>query len=139
MDKSHRTWDTLKASSSARMGAVGAIIAILMVTVLEFPPPIGFETRPQTDVSVFWLFFFLLILVTEIAAIPLIIKRPSLGAKFGIAAGVFNIFQVVADQAHLMQPEIAPLGYSALEGVVAIASITLIYFSLRIQVAQNDI
>jgi hypothetical protein len=124
---------SIKATSSARIGAVGAIIAILIVTVLEFPPPIGFETRPQTGVSIFWLIFFLVIVITEIATIPLILKCPSLGRKFGIVAGILNILQVVADQAHLMQPEIAPLGYSTLEGIVVIASIALIYFSLKIQ------
>jgi hypothetical protein len=98
---------------------------------LEFPPPIGFETRPQTDVSLFWLFFFLVILITEIAAIPLILKRPSLGRKFAIVAAFLNILQVIADQAHLMQPEIAPLGYSILEGMVVAASLVLIYFSLK--------
>ncbi len=128
-----KTREKVKAPSSAKIGAVGAIIAILIITVLEFPPPIGFETRPQTDVSIFWLFFFLAILITEIAAIPLIIKRPGLGRKFGIVAGTLNILQVIADQAHLMQPEIAPLGYSVLEGMVGIASLALIYFSLKIQ------
>ncbi len=103
-------------SSSAKTGAVGAIIAILVLTVLEFPAPIGFETRPQTNVSIFWLLFFLVIVVTEIAAIPLILKRPSLGRKFGVAAGILNILQVIADQAHLMQPEIASIGYSMLRG-----------------------
>ena len=132
MDKSHSTRDILIGTSRARMGAVGAIIGILILTVLEFPPPIGFETRPQTDVSVFWLLFFLLILVSEIAAIPLIINHPTLGRKFGIVAGMLNILQVVADQAHLMQPEIAPLGYSALEVSVVIISLALIYFLLNI-------
>jgi hypothetical protein len=132
-DKLSNMDTSVKASSSAKRGAVGAIVATLIITVLEFPPPIGFETRPQTDVSIFWLIFFLVILVTEIAAIPLIIKRPSLGRKFGIVAGILNIVQVIADQAHLMQPEVAPLGYSALEGLVVLASIALIYFSLKIQ------
>jgi hypothetical protein len=104
---------------------------------LEFPPPIGFETRPQTDVSIFWLLFFLVIVITEIAAIPLIFKRPGLGRKFGIVAGILNILQVIADQAHLMQPEIASLGYSALEGLVVIASLVLIFFSLKIQDGSN--
>lgn len=128
----------IKTSTSAKKGAVGAIIAILIVTVLEFPPPIGFETRPQTDVSILWLFYFLVILITEIAAIRLILKRPALGWKFGIAAGILNIFQVVADQMHLMQPEVAPLGYSALEGIVVIASLVLIYFSLKVREASNS-
>src|SRR6266508_4644959 len=109
MEKCMKTREKVKAPSSAKIGAVGAIIAILIITVLEFPPPIGFETRPQTDVSIFWLFFFLAILITEIAAIPLIIKRPGLGRKFGIVAGTLNIVQAIADQAHLMQPEVAPL------------------------------
>ncbi len=136
MEKNGRTPDQAKASSSAKIGAVGALIVILVVTVLEFPPPIGFETRPQTDVSFFWLFFFLVILITEIAAIPLILKRPSLGWKFGVAAGVLNILQVVADQAHLMQPEVAPLSYSALEAIVVIASLALIYFSWKLRAGE---
>src|SRR6266487_1679518 len=128
--------DKPKASIPAKWGAVGAIIAILIITVLEFPAPIGFETRPQTNVSLLWLVFFLIILVSEIAAIPLIFKRPSLGRKFGIIAGL-NILQVIADQLHLMQPEVAPLGYSVLEGLVVIASLILIYFSLKIQEGRN--
>jgi hypothetical protein len=123
---------TLKPSV-AKMGVVGTIIFILLVTVLEFPAPVGFETRSQTGVSIFWLFFFLVILITEIAAIPLIYKRPVLGKKFGIVAATFNILQVIADQMHLMQPEVATLGYSALEGIVLLASIILIYFSLKVR------
>jgi hypothetical protein len=130
--------DKPKASTPAKWGAVGAIIVILIITVLEFPPPIGFETRPQTNVSLLWLLFFLIIVITEIAAIPLIFRRPNLGRKFGIIAGILNILQVIADQAHLMQPEVAPLGYSVLEGLVAIASLVLIYFSLKIQEAKNS-
>ena len=116
--------------STARKGAVGAVIAILILTVLEFPPPVGFETRPQSDVSPFWLLFFIAILVVEIAAMPLIFRRARLGAELGILASVLNILQVIADQAHLMQPEVAPLSYSMLEGSVVIASAALAYFAL---------
>src|SRR6266487_6036707 len=86
--------DKPKASIPAKWGAVGAIVAILIITVLEFPPPIGFETRPQTNVSLFWLLFFLVIVITEIAAIPLLFKRPNIGRKFAIVAGILNILQV---------------------------------------------
>jgi len=125
--------DKPKVSTPTKWGAVGSIIAILIITVLDFPAPIGFETRPQTNVSLLWLIFFLMIVITEIAAITLIFRHPNLGRKFGIIAGILNILQVIADQAHLMQPEIAPLGYSVLEGMVGIASLALIYFSLKIQ------
>jgi uncharacterized membrane protein YhaH (DUF805 family) len=122
-----------KAPSSAKWGVVGAIAAILIITVLEFPAPVGFETRPQTDVSLFWLFFFLAIVVTLITTIALIFKHPAAASRFGIAAGILNILQVIADQAHLMQPEVAPLGYSILEGLAVVASIVLIYFSVKAQ------
>ncbi len=115
--------------SSAKRAVLGAVVAILILTVLEFPPPIGFETRPQSDVSAFWLAFFLLILIVEVATIPLIFKRPAAGGRIGILAATLNILQVIADQTHLMQAEVAPLGYSVLEGMVVVASISLAYFS----------
>jgi len=118
--------------SSAKRAAVACIAAILIITVLEFPPPIGFETRPQSDVSPFWLLFFVVILVVEIAAIPLIYKRPKIGGELAILAATLNILQVLADQNHLMQPEVAPFGYSVLEGMVVIASLALGYFSWEV-------
>jgi hypothetical protein len=117
----------------AKRGVLGAVIAILLITVLEFPPPIGFETRPQSDVSIIWLIFFVVILITDIATIPLIFKRPELGRKFAIAAAIFNVLQVIADQAHLMQPEVAPLGYSLLEGAAVGASLALTYFAWNVK------
>lgn len=119
-------------NTKIKFGIIGCVIAIIILTILEFPAPIGFETRPQDNVSIGWLFFFLTIVVTEIATIPLILKKPSLGIKFGIVAGVLNILQVIADQLHLLQPEVAPVGYTLLEYSVALISITLIYFSLNV-------
>lgn len=124
---------SLTSSSAARKGIVLSIIAILIITVLEFPPPLGFETRPQSGVSMYWLVFFLTIVVVEIAAIPLVFKKPGLGKMFAIAAAILNILQVIADQAHLLQPEVAPLGYSMLEGTVVLFSLTIIYFSLKLR------
>jgi hypothetical protein len=117
------------SSSSAKNAALACIVAILIITILEFPPPIGFETRPQSDVSPFWLVFFVVILVAEITAIPLIYKRPKLGGELAILAATLNILQVLADQNHLMQPQVAPFGYSVLEGMVVMASLALGYFS----------
>lgn len=115
-----------------KKGVLWSVIATLILTVLEFPPPIGFETRPQGDVPLFWLAFFLVIVVSEIATMLLIFKRPKLGAILGLIAAVLNILQVAADQTHMMQPEVAPLGYSLLEGTVVVASLTLAYFAWRV-------
>lgn len=123
---------TKNSNKKVKYGIIGCVIAIIILTILEFPAPVGFETRPQDNVSMGWLFFFLTIVVTEIATIPLILKKPSLGVKFGIVAGLLNILQVVADQLHLMQPEVAPLGYTLLEYSVAVISIGLIYLSLKV-------
>ena len=115
---------------------LGAVIMILILTVLEFPPPLGFETRPQSDVSVFWLAFFIVIVIVEIATIPMIYRRSSVGGGLGILGPILNILQVLADQAHLMQPEVASFGYSVLEGLVVIASLVLAYFSCAIRQAK---
>ncbi len=117
----------------AKRAVLGTILAILIITILEFPPPIGFETRPQDNVSILWLAFFVVIVVTELAAIPLIYKHANLGAAFAVGAAVLNILQVIADQAHLMQPEVAPLGYSILEGLAVVASLLMAYFALRVR------
>jgi hypothetical protein len=117
----------------AKRRVLGSVIAILILTVLEFPPPIGFETRPQGDVSTFWLVFFLAVLVTEIATIPLIFKRPKLGFKFAVVAAVLNILQIFADQLHLMQPEVAPLAYILLEYSVGMFVLALIYFAWSVK------
>lgn len=123
---------------SLKMAVLGTVSVILILTALEFPPPLGFETRPQSNVSAFWLVFFIIILFVEIATIPMIYKHPRIGGGFGILAAILNILQVIADQAHLMQPEVAPLGYSILEGMVVLASLVLAYFSwVVIQAAQR--
>jgi len=115
--------------SSARRAVLGVIIVIWILAALEFPPPIGFETRPQSNVSIFWLAFFIIILIVEITTIPVIYRSPSIGGALGMLAAILNILQVLADQAHLMQPEVAPFSYSILEGMVVIASLALAYSS----------
>jgi hypothetical protein len=117
------------SSKRARRGVVSCVAAILVITTLEFPPPIGFETRPQDNVSVLWLFFFLLVLITEVSTIPLVFMRPALGRVFALMAAALNVLMVIADQAHLMQPEVATLGYSVLEGLAVVASVALAYFA----------
>lgn len=113
----------------AKWGVIGSVVIILVLTALEFPAPIGFETRSQANVSPFWLLLFLTILLTELAVIFLIFKRPKLGVKLAVVAGVLNIIQVFADQFHLMQPEVASLGYTILELSVGVVSLVLIYFA----------
>lgn len=119
--------------ASAKWAVLGSVIVVLILTALEFPPPIGFETRPQSDVAAYWGVFFVGILMVEIATIPMIYIRPSLGGGLGILAAVLNILLALADQAHLLQPEVAPFGYSVLEGLVVIASLALAYFSWAVR------
>lgn len=70
----------------AKRGVVYSIITTLIITALEFPPPVGFETRPF----------------------------------------------VIADQIHLLQPEVATPLYSVIEITGAIVSMILIYFAWRV-------
>jgi hypothetical protein len=122
----------MKSLKTAKFAALITVLIILSLTVLEFPAPIGFEARPQEGVSMYWLILFMAILLSELAMIPLIFKRPNFGAKLGMLAGVLNLVQIIADQAHLMQPESAPIAYLLLEDLVGFFSIVLIYFCSRL-------
>ena len=115
--------------SSAKRAVIAAIIVILILTFLGFPPPIGIETRPQSNVSLIWLAYFIVVLIVEIVTIPIIYRRPSVGRGLGIIAAILNILFVMADQAHLLQLEVAPLSYSVLQSMTVIPSLALAYFS----------
>lgn len=110
----------------ARRGVRWSIAGIVALTVLELPPPIGFETRPQDNVSPVWLLLFLAILLSELTAAVLIHRRPHPAAGLAMTAAVLNLAQVAADQLHLLQPESASPGYTALELAVASLSLCLL-------------
>lgn len=121
-----------KNRSLGKRGIVGSILLILILTFLELPEPIGFETRSQDNVSVLWLLLFIAILACEIWAIVAVFRRPRSGAWSAIAAAVLNIFQIIADQTHMIQPESAPFAYSLLEYAVGLLSLGLIYFAWKL-------
>lgn len=63
-------------------------------------------------------------------------KRSGVAARLAIVAGCLNIFQIVADLAHWMQPETASWGSVILEYLVGAISIGLIYFALKVHRAH---
>lgn len=121
-----------KNRNLGKRGVVGSIFLILILTFLEFPVPMGFETRSQDNVSRGWLLLFVAIVISEITAMVVVFRRPNAGAKLAIIAAVLNILQIVADQTHMMQPEVAPLGYALLEYCVGVVSLGLIYFAWKV-------
>ena len=129
MDSTKRFYRLRLTTSSAKRAVIAAVIMILILTFLGFPPPVGIETRPQSHVSLIWLVYFVVVLIVEIAAIPMIYRRPSVGGVLGILAAILNILFILADQAHLLQPEVAPFSYFLLQSVTVIASLALAYFS----------
>jgi len=122
--------------SSAKRAVLGAVIVILILTFLGFPPPIGIETRPQSNVSLIWLAYFVIVLIVEISTIPMTYRRPSVGGGLGILAAILNILFVLADQAHLLQPEVASFSYSVLHSMSVIAFLALAYFSWVVRTHQ---
>jgi len=121
-----------KNRSLGKRGVIGSILLILILTFLELPEPMGFETRSQDNVSRAWLLLFVTILVCEVWAMVAVFRRPVSGAWLALAAAVLNIFQIIADQTHMMQPEVAPFAYSLLEYAVGVVSLGLIYFAWKI-------
>ncbi len=124
----NRVW----GHKSAKRGVVASIFVILVLTVLEFPKPVGFETRSQSNVSHAWLILFFAILISEILALVIVHRRAKRGARLAIIAGFLNIVQIIADQTHMMQPQVPSRTYSLLEYAVGLASLALIYFSLGV-------
>lgn len=100
------------------------------------PKPVGFETRPQDNVSLWWLLLFVTILTVEILTMIRMKKSPGIAARFAIVAGCLNILQIVADLAHWMQPETASWGSVILEYLVGAISVGLIFFALKVHRAQ---
>jgi len=48
-------------------------------------------------------------------------------------AAVLNIVQIIADQLHLMQPEVAPPAYTLLEYSVGLFALVLFYFAWKVK------
>lgn len=71
-----------------------------------FPPPVGIETRPQSNVSLVWLAYFFVVLIIEITTIPYHIQRSCLGGVIGILTAILYILFVVSDHGRLLQPEV---------------------------------
>jgi len=110
-------------------------ISVIVIIVLTFL--VGIETRPQSNVSLVWLAYFFVVLISEIATIPIIYKRSNLWGVIGILAAILNILFIVADQAHLLQL-CAPLSYSILQSIIVIGSILLhIFLGLCIEIARD--
>ena len=126
-----------KNRNIGKRGVVGSILLILIITFLEFPAPLGFETRSQGNVSRGWLLLFLAIVISEITAMIAVFRRPGTGARLAMVAASLNIFQIVADQTHMIQPEVASLGYSLLEYSVGLVSLGLIYFAWKVLRSQS--
>jgi hypothetical protein len=97
MDSTKRFYGLRLTASSLKRAVIAAIIVILIHSFLGFPPPVGIETRPQSNVSLIWLAYFVLVLIVEIAAIPMIYRRSSVGGGLGILAAIPNILFILAD------------------------------------------
>lgn len=124
----NRVW----GHKSAKRGVIVSIFVILVLTFLEMPKPLGFETRPQDNVSKSWLILFFVILAVEILAMIRIQRHAKMSARMAIIAAVLNIFQVYADQTHMMQPQVPSHTYTLIEYAVVLVSLGLIYFSLGV-------
>ena len=79
MDPTKRFYRLRLTACSAKRASIAAIIVILILTFLGFPPPVGIDTRPQSHVSLIWLVYFVVVLIVEIAALPMIYRRRIVG------------------------------------------------------------
>jgi hypothetical protein len=132
MDSTNRFYGRRLTPSSAKRPVIAAVLMILILTFLGFPPLVGIETRPRSNVSTIWLAYFVFVLIVETSTIPMIYRRPSLGGRLGILAASLNILFVLAGQVRLLQPEVASLSYSVLQSMTVIASLALAYFSCTV-------
>lgn len=114
---------------STKRAVITFVIVILVLSFLGFPP--------QSNVSLIWLAYFVVVVIIEIVTIPMIYRRPVVGGVLGIIAAILNILLIFADQTHLLQPEVASFSLSVLQSMIVIASLALAYFSWTVRQASR--
>lgn len=112
------------------------VLAIALASwVAYFPSPYGLETRPISSTSLIFGIPFFVGLVLNIAAIPVLWRRPRTGSLLAVLLGIAFIIGILFDQAGLVVPgQTPPLIVTAfqVEGVVlSILLIALGYTSFR--------
>lgn len=128
MKMRNRVW----GHKSAKRGVIASIFVLLVLTFFEMPKPLGLETRSQDNVSRGWLILFFAIVISEVLALLRIRRHPKMSARLAIVAALLNIFQVFADQTHMMQPQVATRTYTLIEYADVLVCLGLIYFSLGV-------
>jgi hypothetical protein len=105
------------------------LIVDLVSWVAYFPAPYGLETRPISSTSPIFGIPFFIALALNIAAIPILWRKPKVGSPLTLVLGIAFISGILLDQAGLVVPGLAPpLVVTAFQVEGAVLSILLLVF-----------
>jgi hypothetical protein len=117
--------------SSLKWTFVGSAILLIILGILQNPQPVGFETRPSSEVPTYFFPIFVLALILDIACIPVGIWRTRMTWIIAPVAALFNVLPPVADQAHLLHNAPTPALMLITESLAIIISLLLVYLGFR--------
>src|SRR2546425_10729546 len=77
-------------------------ILLILFGILQNPAPIGFETRPSSEVPPYFFGIFVIALILAVIAIPLGLWRMKRAVLVAAPAALFNLLPPIADQLHIL-------------------------------------
>jgi hypothetical protein len=102
---------------------------LLLFGVLQNPAPVGFETRPSSEIPPAFFAVFALGTILAIVAIAVALWRMNKAIIVAPFAAIFNILPPLADQAGLLHKAPTPGSMIAMETLAVVDSIVLVYLA----------
>lgn len=112
--------------SGSRWGFVFAAIVLIVLGVLQNPQPVGFETRPSSEIPSFFFAIFAIALILDVAAVVIGILRIRLAAIIALFAAIFNVLPPLADQVHILHSAPTPVLMLVAESLAVVVSALLV-------------
>jgi hypothetical protein len=109
---------------------LASAVLLILFGILQNPAPIGFESRPSSEVPSYFFGIFAIALILAVVAIPLGLWRMKRAVLVAAPAALFNLLPPIADQLHILHTAATPGAMLAVEALAVVDSLALLYLGL---------